>query len=570
MDVVVGARSGPGRGAGRALAGQPPTGDDDALAAVAKLRRRGDAGGSGEEANPWKRRAVELEARVARQAALLELRTAENAQLEAKNAVLEQRVEELTALCGATPVDECEKLRRRVGQLERQVRDLQAQLAAARREARRQAAPFARRNGKKHRRKPGRKKGHPGARRAVPDHVDETRSTTLEACPDCHYDGLRGIKDHVNYALELPPIAPRVICYQWQSGYCPCCRGRKRSRHPEQPSWAQGAALVALGPRALAIAATLKIRHAVAFRRVAELFVVVFGMQFTAGALALALQRLGRRLDETYGALIAALQVSEAVFVDETGWRVLRVLTWLWVFTSKDVTVYVIDPRKGHEVPLGFLGASYAGVIHHDGARSYDSLPYRHQTCLEHILRDLDELVEAKTRGAVRWPRAVAELLRDAVVLRKRKGVQPSGAEATPTDRAGQVEQRLDRLLVADLTDPDNQRMQRRLERNRDQLFTFLYLDEAEATTARAEQQIRPMVANRKNGACNRTWAGARATQILGSIVATARQQGHNPYEVLMEAASRPKGHVIERLIPPRPGDATPKRSPRAPDEHPP
>jgi len=407
---------------------------------------------------------------------------------------------------------------------------------------------------KKRKRKPGRKKGHPGARRPVPDHVDETRRTTLEQCPDCNYDGLRGIKDHVNYAVELPPIRPLIICYEWQSGYCPCCRKRKRSRHPEQPSWAQGAAMVALGPGALALAATLKIRHAVAFRRVAELFVVVFGLQFTAGALAQALQRLGDRMDDTYQALILALQVSHAVFVDETGWRVLRVLTWLWVFTNKDVTVYVIDTRKGHEVPLGILGASYAGVIHHDGARAYDSLPFlQHQTCLEHILRDLDELVETKTRGAVRWPGAVAELLRDAIALRSRHGVQPSGAAATPKDRAGRIEQRLDRLLVADLTDPDNQRMQRRLERNRDQLFPFLYIEQVEATTARAEQQIRPMVANRKNGACNRTWAGARATQILGSVVATARQRGHNPYEVLMEAASRPKGHVIERLIPPKP-----------------
>jgi len=379
--------------------------------------------------------------------------------------------------------------------------------------------------------------------------VDETRRTTLKGCPACGGQ-LKKKKDHVNYAVELPPIQPRIIRYEWQSGYCPCCRKRQRSRHPEQPSHAQGAAMVALGPRALALAISLKVRHGMAFRRVAELYIMVFGLAFTPGALALAMQRLGRRLEATYQALVEALRVAEAVFIDETGWRVMRVTAWLWVFTSRQVTVYVIDRRRSHDVPLELLGSTYAGIVHHDGLTTYDALSYpRQQTCYWHLLQDLDELSQIKNAGAVRWPRAVAALLREAIHVRKEHGVTP--APADPDSPAGAVEERLDRLLLANLTDPDNARMARRLKRNREMLFTFLHEEAAEATNARAERQIRPIVAVRKNSACNRSTAGAKATQILASILATARQQGHNEFEMVQEAVRHPKGHLLDPLLTP-------------------
>jgi hypothetical protein len=174
-------------------------------------------------------------------------------------------------------------------------------------------------------------------------------------------------------------------------------------------------------------------------------------------------------------------------------------------------------------------------------------LPYLHQTCLRHILGDLDELSEVKTRGAVRWPRAVAELLRQAIELRRTDGVQYSVRRGDPSDR---IERRLDRLLLADLCDPDNVRMQRRLVRNREVLFPFLYLEEAEPTNNQAERQLRPILGARKIGAGNRSELGARAHQIVASIVATARQQGHNEVEVLAQAARDPGGAILERLVP--------------------
>jgi transposase len=485
--------------------------------------------------------------------AMLEKALDRQAQLEAENRRLRERVVELEALVRlADDGSDAAKLRQRTAALEAQVASLTERLAEAQRAGRRQAAPFRRRKAKKQRKKPGRKDGHPGSYRIPPDQVDESHDQPLPACPHCQ-GSLEDLREYLNYVVEWPEVRAKIIEYVTHGGYCRTCRRRVRSRHPEQPSTASGAASVTLGPRALAIAASLHVRHGIAFKRAAELFSTLCGLPITPGGIALAIQRLGRRLMPTYQALTEALRVSEAVFADETGWRVLRATTWLWVFCNRDITVYVVDARKNHEVPLRVLGTGFVGVLHHDGARTYDTLPYRfHQTCLEHLLRDLDDLAGVKTAGAVRWPRAVAEVLRDALALRREHGVQTATSD---NDASGQVEARIDRLLVADLTDPDNARMRARLARNRQMLFTFLYEPVVEGTNSRAERQMRPMIIGRKIGAGNRSWRGALAHQIVASIIATARQQGHCEVAVMTEAAADPAAPVVTRIVPAPPAE---------------
>lgn len=495
-----------------------------------------------------RRRIAGLEARATYLAGEVAGLVAGNAELRQENERLRRRVAELEVLAGERGADDEAGLRWRIAELEGRVADLERELLEARRAAKRQAHPFGRRKAKRKPKKPGRKPGHPGSFRVPPGDVDRTEHEPLNACPHCGCTDLRNRREHENYVVEVLRKAFEAIRYVTESGYCRRCHRRVRSRHPEQPSVACGAAKVCVGPQAAALAIDLKVRHGVAMRRVGEFFAAGFGFGFTAGGLAQMLQRLARRLEPVYRALISALQVANAVFADETGWRIVRATRWLWVFCTAEVTVYVVDARRSHEVPLEVLGSGFVGLLHHDGARTYDAMRNcLHQTCLEHILRDLDELGEIKTRGAVRWPRAVAELLREAIALRRTAGVQ---SEVQPGDPADRIETRLDRLLLADLTDPDNARMQRRLERNREWLFPFLYLEEAEATNSRAERQLRPMIVGRKIGACNRSEAGARAHQILASLIATARQQGHNEVDVLRQGACGPPDRVIRRLLP--------------------
>src|SRR5947199_10792677 len=57
----------------------------------------------------------------------------------------------------------------------------------------------------------------------------------------------------------------------------------------------------------------------------------------------------------------------------------------------------------------------------HDGWSPYDQFQdARHQQCLNHLLRRSDEMAATAARGAARFPRRVAELLRAGLDLRDR------------------------------------------------------------------------------------------------------------------------------------------------------
>src|SRR5512144_2504553 len=91
---------------------------------------------------------------------------------------------------------ENQELRARVAALEETVRglvqqrdELQEKRDDQARAAARPAAPFRRRQRLKvpadQKRRPGRRKGHPGAYRRLPDHVDEPAEAPPAGCPRC-------------------------------------------------------------------------------------------------------------------------------------------------------------------------------------------------------------------------------------------------------------------------------------------------------------------------------------------------------------------------------------------------
>jgi len=98
---------------------------------------------------------------------------------------------------------------------------LREQLEQQRRTSARQAAPFRRRETKKvsesEKKRPGRKPGHPGAHRAVPEQVDQEIEEPLCGCPKCGgpVSECRPVEQFIE---EIPPVRPRVVrLVTWES-----------------------------------------------------------------------------------------------------------------------------------------------------------------------------------------------------------------------------------------------------------------------------------------------------------------------------------------------------------------
>jgi len=164
-----------------------------------------------------------------------------------------------------------------------------------------------------------------------------------------------------------------------------------------------------------------------------------------------------------------------------------------------------------------------------------------------HLLRRCDEMAATATRGAVCFPRRVAELLRAGLDLRDRHAAGEISRHGLVVAR-GRLENQLSDLVFPPKTNAANERLAQHLWSHRDELFTFLRQSGLDATNWRAELAIRFGVILRKVWGGSRTWAGARAQSVLMSLWRTCWQQGRSALDFLSQLL---RGMPVSLSLPP-------------------
>jgi transposase len=444
-----------------------------------------------------------------------------------------------------------ERLQREKERLREENERLKRQLEQAQRAHKRQAAPFSRHRRKQNPEKPGRKPGSAYGKRSskvIPDEVDEVIAVPPPTQCDCG-GSLELERIESQYQQE---IVRKTIWRRFDIAICRCkqCKKRVQGRDPRQTSDALGAAAVQLGPEVLSLAVKMNKGLGIPHADVATVLRDAFHLAVNRSTICRAVDRVARRGEATWHALRDAARRSMVNGIDETGWNVAAQLRWLWVVVSEQVTVCDILPGRGFEQAATLLGADYEGWLTHDGwAVYYKFLRAGHQSCISHLIRRCRDMLEVGSPTAAQFPLAVKAILEKGLALRDRYGQRELSTHGLWT-ATGRLEAEMDRLLARSYRDPANRRLANHLHRERPYLFTFLYCPGLDATNNAAERALRPLVVARKNWGGNRTDRGARAQAVLSSILATARQQGKNPFDVLIDLlVSRDKGKIVD-LVP--------------------
>src|SRR3954447_17204098 len=397
---------------------------------------------------------------------------------------------------------------RQIDELRAEVERLKAELEEARRAGKRQAAPFSKGLPKADPKRPGRKAGHPPSHRPAPppEQVDRTVEVPLPPnCPECRKPlGEASVTIHDQYQIDLPEPKPVVTRLRVPVARCPAWLRRVQGRHPEQTSNALGSAAVQYGPRLLGLAADLKHRLGVSYRKCSSVLLTLTGVVVASAALVRSSHRLRKLAQPSYDQLVEAARKSAVQHVDETGWKIGGRSAWLWVFADESITLYRIRKSRAHDVVVEVLGEEFGGVLVSDCFLAYDPLSFSKQKCLAHLLKTCGEIERSKTRAAVRFSRRVAALLRKAMALKRRRGTIGDHGYAV---LRGKVHAELDRLLAGNYTDPDNARLAKLLRKHRDSVLRFLDHDGVGATNNLAEREGRTAVIARKLSAGNRTEA---------------------------------------------------------------
>ena len=425
--------------------------------------------------------------------------------LERKNQILTKKIKNLE--------EENRQLRLLVNELQSRLEKLENQSS--------EPPSFVKPDKKKRRRKLGQKPGHKGYSRPIPDHVDEEVDLSFDRCPDCG-ERLSKTQDTFSHYVEDITI-PHAYVKKYTIHRRYCCRC-KRMVYPKPVDVLPKCRF---GLRLMLLVCFQKYGLHLPFNKIAFELETYFGIKITHGELCMIVQKMAELFGPRFEALKHEMRKLKVKYVDETGWRINGQNHWLWAFISEKEkrALYKIDRSRGSKVPRKVLGKKHDGITVSDFYSAYDKFGGKQQKSWVHLLRETSKLAKKKNASEEikRFHKRLKRLYRDAVKL-KEKEPPPDEVE----QRMKRFLRRLDEIGKNIYTDENCQRLAKRLKKHRDSMFRFLTVKELRPDNNMAEQGIRPNVVIRKISGGNRSENGARAHEVMMSMVETYKRRDQN------------------------------------------
>jgi hypothetical protein len=363
---------------------------------------------------------------------------------------------------------------------------------------------------------------HPGVFRAPPN-VDENsvlqHDVRQEICPHCggqHLSDTGYPDDHLQ--VDIPEPKVEVHRFRHHEQVCADCGRVSQGRGDLELPGAH------LGPRVRLFNAFARTHLGLSLEKANDLLYQLFGLTLSrAGSLG-HIRWAGNVLDPIVRELFAILRESAVVHADETGWRINGIRFWAWGFSNSRLALFLIEKKRSAKVIRKALGESLVGVLVTDFYAAYHRIHAHKQKCLAHLLRDLHELRQKLPAASVRrYVQPLITLFQDAIRLAGDRD------DLTPQDYQRQVDDingRLDTLIFSGPTNPDCDRINRRLVKHRFELLTFLTHRDVPADNNTAERDIRSMAAIRGDAGVHRPTWSAQAFATIKSVVRTCTRNG--------------------------------------------
>jgi transposase len=343
---------------------------------------------------------------------------------------------------------------------------------------------------------------------------------------------------------ELPVISTVVIEHRAQRVRCPGCGKCARAQLPAD------IAASSFGPRLQAAVAVLSVRNRVSRRDAAELLEELFGARICAGSIEAILARASQALDPPYEDLLACVRASEAVNMDETGWRLKGAQRALWGMFTDRHAVFALTPNR-HEDHAKELLADTAAIVTSDRWWAYSHLPLcRRQLCWSHLRRDFkahaEGLAAEKEFGEAGL--ALCERVFWAWEVYQHTGEQPELKRAIR-----QLRREYKPIIRSYASKRARNKRCRGMARNLlkawPALWSFASHDGVEPTNNHAERSLRGAVIYRKLSLGSQSEQGERNIERLLSASITCRLQRRSLFAYLGELlAAHARGDPVPSL----------------------
>jgi len=364
--------------------------------------------------------------------------------------------------------------------------------------------------------KPGGQKGHAGHHRERNPHPDAIVKVQASHCKSCgaSLEGIEGTPGQIAQQVDIPPIRPLTTEYQQVIKICPCgeCNGL--------PLPIEG--YVNIGPQMGALITYFNVEHALPYERLSQITHDLLGFALSEGTVANKLAQMQEQAREIVERIKQLVIDARFVGSDETRTSVAGKKFWEWVWQSPLASYFVIDKRRGYDVVKEHFTENYQGVVGHDcWCAQNQTRASAHQLCHAHLLRNLQYAID-KERSV--WAYRVQRLLRKS--QRARAKIWQAGVSAKQRDATIQsYKKALDALNRLPLTGAEERRLQKRLIKHKDWIFTFMDYADVPPDNNSSERAIKAAKLKEKVSGGFRSVPGALRFAQLLSLTQTLRKQ---------------------------------------------
>jgi len=389
----------------------------------------------------------------------------------------------------------------------------------------------------------GGQKGHPGETLRQVMTPDVVINHYPESCAHCGavLTPAMATSHIARQVFDLPePPAPVVTEHRVHVYSCPQCGKRTQAAFP-----AGVAAPVQYGPRICAMVVYLLHGHFLPEDRLAELMRDLFSVSVVPATVARMSRCCANRLQSFVEAVRQEVCRAKVKHLDETGFRLASRMQWLHIASTSLLTFYRICADRGSVL------AGVVGIVVHDHWKPYYTMKdVLHALCNAHHLRELKALIELDHED---WARKMQILLRracHAINLARERRIP------LKVRLIARIEQRYDAIVAEGLAFhqalPALRRSKRggakrrvghnlllRLQERRADVLRFLHDPGVPFTNNQAEGDARMMKLRQKISGGFRAQGSADDFAIIRSVLSTARKQGWNILETLMQGPEK-------------------------------
>lgn len=331
--------------------------------------------------------------------------------------------------------------------------------------------------------------------------------------------------------VDIPLQKFNVTEHRRMSCMCPRCKTIQKG------TYARGVvAPIQYGHNIQALTVLLNNEFKVPVRKVSQFYSDIYGLPMNISTIHSINNRCYNLMEGAEQEIEFQLMNSEVLNTDETGIIINAENNWLHVLSTAQYTFLRVHKKRGAESFVEWL-YEYQGHLVHDFFKSYRRLiKAKHNMCGSHILRELEALIENKSKWAIKLKDFISQLLHQSISHNK-KYKKCLEAKYLLILKKGLKEEPIPKQigLRGQKSKSKGMNLLLRLKTFMSSVLEFAFNPIIPFTNNQAERDLRHSKIKLKVSGCFRSDKGAQCYARIISIISTLRKNSLPVFQSLVD-----------------------------------